>query len=187
MFCTTAPARETFLYVVCLCIIVLVAAVWYNILLLAVGRMISWAFRWVASVFNSFSATFMRFGGTCGAQRTWNSKKNHRYKICSEMRSKVWVVRNCKGKGFPVHVWILPEGSRRLRLPGVSDIRHLEVARLSVLRTGRLYPPGKFLLLISVRLSRTHKATVPPEGLSQWKKYPIGNRTYDLPVCSADL
>jgi hypothetical protein len=36
-----------------------------------------------------------------------------------------------------------PEGSRRLRLLGLSDSRRTTVIKLSVLSTGRLYPPGK--------------------------------------------
>jgi hypothetical protein len=34
-----------------------------------------------------------------------------------------------KGKAFPVQAWIGPEGSRRLRLPGYSDNRHMKMAR----------------------------------------------------------
>ena len=36
-----------------------------------------------------------------------------------------------------------PEGSTKWRLPGFSDSRHIKLARLSALHTGRLYPPGK--------------------------------------------
>jgi hypothetical protein len=46
-------------------------------------------------------------------------------------------------KANPVQVYIEPKGSRRLRLPGFSDTRHMEEARLSVPRTGLLYSPGK--------------------------------------------
>jgi hypothetical protein len=50
-----------------------------------------------------------------------------------------------------------PYGSRRLRLPGILDNRHMNVARLSALRTGSLYssldtPVTHFCL----RLSRTY-------------------------------
>jgi hypothetical protein len=47
-----------------------------------------------------------------------------------------------KGKAIPLQAWTGPEGSRRLRLPDLKTNRHMKVARLSALRTGRLYPPG---------------------------------------------
>ena len=48
-----------------------------------------------------------------------------------------------KGKAFPLQAWTGPWGSRRLRLPEVLDSRHVKVVRLSALRTGLLYPPGR--------------------------------------------
>jgi len=43
-------------------------------------------------------------------------------------------------EAIPIQAWTGPEGSRRLRLPEFLDSRHMEVANLSALHTGRLYP-----------------------------------------------
>jgi hypothetical protein len=45
-----------------------------------------------------------------------------------------------KGKTFHMQAWTGPEDSRRLRLSEFLDTRHMKVARLSPLNTGRLYP-----------------------------------------------
>jgi hypothetical protein len=46
-------------------------------------------------------------------------------------------------QAIPVLAYISPYGSRRLRLPGLSDNRYIKLVRLSALCTGHLYPPGK--------------------------------------------
>jgi hypothetical protein len=75
----------------------------------------------------------------------------------------------------------------RLRLPGFMDNWQMKVVRLSGLLTGRLYPQGRSLVLISVRGWIDPRALVRPERSSPQKNpiYHVGNRTCDLPARSA--
>ena len=60
-----------------------------------------------------------------------------------------------------------------LTIPGLAptfqESRHMKVARLSALRTGRLYPQEIFLALISVGGWDNPRVIVRPEGVWQWK------------------
>jgi len=70
-----------------------------------------------------------------------------------------------------------------------QDYRHMKVTRLSALRTGRLYPPGNVPdTHFCQRLSRSqgHSAA---ERITSMKNSndTIGNRTCDIPACSAEV
>jgi hypothetical protein len=80
-----------------------------------------------------------------------------------------------------------PTGFQEVEAPRFQDNRHMKVVRLSAIRTGRVYPPGNIPgTHFCLRLSRPqgHSATdriIPMKNSTDT----IGNRTRDLPVCSA--
>jgi hypothetical protein len=81
-----------------------------------------------------------------------------------------------------------PLGFQEVEAPRFLDNRYLKVGRLSAVRTGRLYPPRKYSWYsFLLEAESTPRAIVRPKGLCQWKisNDTIGNRTRDLPACSA--
>jgi len=54
----------------------------------------------------------------------------------------IWSVK--KSEVIPLQAWTGPLGSSKLRFPELLDNRHMKVARLSALNTGRLYTPRRY-------------------------------------------
>jgi hypothetical protein len=110
------------------------------------------------------------------------------FKIRGRLR-KPRAVLKCivEGKSSPITCLDRPRGFQEVEAPRLLESRYMKVVRLSALRTGRLYPAGNIPgTHFCLRLSRPqgHCAT---DRIMPMKKSTdtIGNRTRDLPVCSA--
>jgi hypothetical protein len=77
-----------------------------------------------------------------------------------------------------------PLGLQEVEAPTFSDIWLIDGGKV-VSPTSRYLPPGKFLVLISIRGWVDSRAIVQPEGLGKLKKSTSrGTRTGNLPSCS---
>ena len=98
----------------------------------------------------------------------------------------------CTGKvqAILLQVWLHHEGPKGLRIPGFPGIGTWRGHCCPSYKPAAFTSQGKkHLALFSVRGSVDSRIIVWPEKLSQWKnlKYPIGNQTCNLPVCSSVL
>jgi len=96
---------------------------------------------------------------------------------------------NCAGKGKEIllQAWTGPEGYRKWRLPDFQTIGTWRWQDCQPYTPAAFTHQELFLVLISVREWVDPKDRVWPEWVSQWKipMTPLGNRTRDLPGCSA--
>jgi hypothetical protein len=60
-----------------------------------------------------------------------------------ESTQPVTEISKGKGKAFPLQALDRPFGFQEVEAPKFLYDRHMKVVRLSVLRIGRLYPPGR--------------------------------------------
>ena len=80
-----------------------------------------------------------------------------------------------RGEAVPLQAWTCPEAT------GLHDSRHMKIVRLSVLSTGRLYSPGN-----TAGTHFSYSLSAFGNILSMGNSNDtIGNRTRDLPACSA--
>jgi hypothetical protein len=90
-----------------------------------------------------------------------------------------------EGKAVPLQAWTSLSGRRNFDTPKFLDNQHMKRARLSALRNGHIDPsediPGTHFCY-RLNRPRGHNAA----GKKTFMKNPTGNRTHDLPACSAE-
>jgi hypothetical protein len=114
-------------------------------------------------------------------------EKSKKYNIHETVALRVQKLnRTSKSKAIPVTGRGGTLGCETLRLPHFLGNRFTHGVEVVSLSAGCRLPPGRFLVLISIRGWVDPRATVWLDGLGKFNKsnYLIGNRTHDLPACS---
>ena len=90
-------------------------------------------------------------------------------------------------KGNPITGLDRPWGFQEVEAPKFQDNQHMKVVRLSAICTSRLYPPGNIIgTHFCYRLSQPQGHSAAGRIMSMKNSSDtIGNRTRDLPACSA--
>jgi hypothetical protein len=91
------------------------------------------------------------------------------------------------GKAIPIQAYNRPRGFQEVEAPRFWDSQHMKMARLSALCTGRLYPPDNIPdTHFPQRLSQPQGHSAATSIMSMKNANDTnGNRTCDLPACSA--
>jgi len=90
-------------------------------------------------------------------------------------------------KAIPITGLVRPSGFQEAEAPTFQDSQHMQVVRLSALCAGHLYPPGSIAgTHFCYRLSQPQGHSAAGRIMSKKNSNDIiGNKTRDLPACSA--
>ena len=145
-------------------------------ILLKINLCAFYAFSIVTCYLNVF------YGNSCFFKKP---NRNFTFKITSDVRFIGPTLS--KGKAIPFTGLDRPWVFQEVEAPRFQDNQHMKVVRLSALHTDRLYPPRNIPgTHFCYRLSRPQGHSAAGRIMSMKNSSDtIGNRTRDLPACSA--